>query len=73
MCGSNSGIPGGQPDGFDVSAGLNNFHRMTIDSVMGHVRDRFFNPEVGGLIFNSVHDNPVFRIDVTCREVKESS
>jgi hypothetical protein len=30
---------------------------------MGHVRSRFFTPEVGGLIFNSVPSSPVFRID----------
>jgi hypothetical protein len=30
---------------------------------MGHVRSRFFPPQVGGLIFNGVPGNGVFRID----------
>ncbi len=50
-------------DGLALRASLNDFHGLSIFSVMGHVRSRFFTPEVGGLIFNSVPSNPVFRID----------
>jgi hypothetical protein len=50
-------------DGVAVSVNLNDYHGLTAYSVMGHVRDRFFTPEVGGLIFNSVPASPVFRID----------
>jgi hypothetical protein len=31
--------------------------------VLGHTRDRFFNPEVGGLLFNAPISSGVFRID----------
>jgi hypothetical protein len=50
-------------DGFAVRVDLTDFRGLTAYSVMGHVRDRFFTPEVGGLIFNSVPSSPVFRID----------
>jgi len=50
-------------DGLALRASLNDFHGLSLFSVMGHVRSRFFTPEVGGLIFNSVPSNPVFRID----------
>jgi len=50
-------------DGLALRASLNDFHGLSIFSVMGHVRSRFFTPEVGGLIFNSVPSSPVFRID----------
>ncbi len=50
-------------DGLALSVNLHDFHGITAYSVMGHVRDRFFTPEVGGLIFNSVPSSSVFRID----------
>ncbi|MEA2263148.1 MAG: hypothetical protein QOJ51_5973 [Acidobacteriaceae bacterium] len=50
-------------DGMALRVNLDNFHGLTAYSVMGHVRDRFFTPEVGRLIFNSVPASPVFRID----------
>lgn len=50
-------------DGLAITANLHDWHGLTIFSVMGHVRSRFFTPEVGGLIFNSVPSAPVFRID----------
>ncbi len=50
-------------DGVALSVNVNDFHGVTAYSVMGHVRARFFTPETGGLIFNSVPSNPVFRID----------
>ncbi len=50
-------------DGLALSVHLDDFHGITAYSVMGHVGDRFFTPEVGGLIFNSVPASPVFRID----------
>jgi hypothetical protein len=50
-------------DGLALSVNLRDWHGLTAFSVMGHVRSRFFTPQVGGLIFNSVPSAPVFRID----------
>jgi hypothetical protein len=50
-------------DGLALRLNLADVHGITAYSVMGHVRSRFFTPEVGGLIFNSVPSSPVFRID----------
>jgi hypothetical protein len=50
-------------DGLAVRVALTDLHGLNISTVMGHVRSRFFTPEVGGLIFNSVPASPVFRID----------
>lgn len=50
-------------DGLAMRVNLLEFHGLTAYSVMGHVRSRFFTPEVGGLIFNSVPSSGVFRID----------
>lgn len=50
-------------DGLAITVNLDNFHGLTASSVMGHVRSRFFTPQVGGLIFSSVPSAPVFRID----------
>jgi hypothetical protein len=50
-------------DGLAMRVDLLNTHGLTAYSVMGHVRSRFFPPQVGGLIFNSIPGNGVFRID----------
>jgi hypothetical protein len=50
-------------DGLALRVNLLDMHGFTVYSVMGHVRSRFFTPEVGGLIFNSVPSSGVFRID----------
>jgi hypothetical protein len=50
-------------DGLALRVALTDLHGLNISTVMGHVRSRFFTPEVGGLIFNSVPSSPVFRID----------
>ena len=50
-------------DGASVRVNLTNFHGLTAYSVLGHVRARFFGPEVGGLIFNSPLSVAAFRID----------
>ncbi|HVZ17645.1 MAG TPA: TonB-dependent receptor, partial [Terriglobales bacterium] len=51
-------------DGFSIRVSMPEHHGLSAYSVMGHTRARFFEPEVGGLIFNSpVTDEPVFRID----------
>ena len=38
-------------------------HGVSVFSVLDHTRDRFFNPEVGGILFNSPLQSGVFRID----------
>jgi hypothetical protein len=50
-------------DGALVRVNLTNLHGVTAFSVLGHVRSRFFGPEVGGLIFSSPLNNSVFRPD----------
>lgn len=50
-------------DGLAVRVNLAEVKGLSAYSVMGHVRSRFFTPEVGGLIFNSVPGSAVFRID----------
>jgi hypothetical protein len=50
-------------DGLAVRVALTDLHGLNVSTIMGHVRSRFFTPEVGGLIFNSVPASPVFRID----------
>ena len=50
-------------DGLAARITLNEFHGFTAYTVMGHTRSRFFGPETGGLVFNNVPDNGVFRID----------
>jgi hypothetical protein len=42
---------------------LADLHGFSAYSVMGHTRSRFFTPEIGGLVFNDVPGNGVFRID----------
>jgi hypothetical protein len=50
-------------DGFAIRVSLPETHGLSAYSVLGHTRDRFFNPEVGGLLFNTPISSGVFRID----------
>ncbi len=50
-------------DGFAIRVSMPQWHGLTAFSTLGHTRDRFFNPEVGGLLFNSPVQSGVFRID----------
>jgi hypothetical protein len=50
-------------DGVAVRVSMPNFHGMSLVTVMGTSRDRFFPPGVGGLIFNTPPPPGVFRID----------
>lgn len=50
-------------DGLALRVNFSDYHGLSAYSVMGHVRSRFFTPQVGGLIFNSVPGSSVFRID----------
>jgi hypothetical protein len=50
-------------DGFGITANLANYKGLSIFFTAGHVRARFFPPEVGGLFFNSEIPSGVFRID----------
>ncbi|HMF74369.1 MAG TPA: TonB-dependent receptor [Bryobacteraceae bacterium] len=50
-------------DGLALRVTLAETHGFSAYTVMGHTRSRFFGPEIGGLIFNNVPNNGVFRID----------
>lgn len=50
-------------DGLSMRLNLLNYHGLSGFLAAGHVRSRFFGPEVGGIIFNSPINNRVFRID----------
>jgi len=50
-------------DGLALRLTLAELHGFSAYSVMGHTRSRFFTPEIGGLVFNDVPSNGVFRID----------
>jgi hypothetical protein len=50
-------------DGFGVRVNMAQIHGFTGYSILGHVRSRYFGPEVGGLIFNSPLSAGAFRID----------
>ena len=50
-------------DGLAARITLAEIHGFSAYAVMGHTRSRFFGPEIGGLVFNNVPDNGVFRID----------
>jgi hypothetical protein len=50
-------------DGFAARISSAPLHGFMAYSVLGHVRSRYFPPEVGGLIFNSPLSTSVFRID----------
>lgn len=49
--------------GFSVRLNLAEFKGVRAYTVMGHTRARFFNPEVGGLFFDTNPPTGVFRID----------
>ena len=50
-------------DGFAIRTNLTQIRGFTAYSVLGHVRSRYFGPEIGGLIFNSPLATGAFRID----------
>jgi len=50
-------------DGVAARVSVPNFHGLTLVTVLGTSRDRFFPPGVGGLIFNTPPPPGVFRID----------
>ena len=50
-------------DGLALRLTMADLHGFSAYSVMGHTRSRFFGPEIGGLVFNDVPSNGVFRID----------
>lgn len=50
-------------DGLAARVSMVDFRGFSAYSVIGHVRSRFYEPEIGGLIFNSQPGNGVFRID----------
>lgn len=50
-------------DGLSMRLNLLNYHGLSGFLAAGHVRSRFFGPEVGGILFNSPLNNDVFRID----------
>ena len=52
-----------QIDGVSARINLVKHHGFSAFTVLGHNRARFFNPENGGLIFNSPLPSGVFRID----------
>ncbi len=50
-------------DGFAVRINMPEIHGLRAYTTMGHTRARFFNPEVGGLFFDTNPPTGVFRID----------
>jgi hypothetical protein len=50
-------------DGVSVRISTVDIHGLTVYTVIGHTRARFFGPENGGLLFNSPLEDSVFRID----------
>jgi Carboxypeptidase regulatory-like domain len=50
-------------DGLAARVSVPNFHGLSLVTVLGTSRDRFFPPGAGGLIFNSQTGGGVFRID----------
>jgi len=50
-------------DGLSLRVNLINDHGLSGFLAAGHVRSRFFGPEIGGILFNSPINNAVFRID----------
>ena len=50
-------------DGLALRLTMADLYGFSAYSVMGHTRSRFFGPEIGGLVFNDVPSNGVFRID----------
>jgi hypothetical protein len=50
-------------DGFSLRFSLPEIHGLRACTTMGHTRARYFNPEVGGLFFDTNPPAGVFRID----------
>jgi hypothetical protein len=50
-------------DGAAFRVSIPEHHGFSVVSVMGHTRSRFFNPESGGILFNSPIPSGAFRID----------
>ena len=50
-------------DGAAIRITVPERHGISVVTVMGHTRSRFFNPENGGIIFNSPIPSGAFRID----------
>jgi hypothetical protein len=50
-------------DGFSVRVSMPELHGVRAYTIIGHTRARFFNPEVGGLFFDTNPPTGVFRID----------
>jgi len=50
-------------DGVAARVSVPNFHGVSLVTVLGTSRDRFYPPGVGGLLFNSAPPAGVFRID----------
>jgi hypothetical protein len=50
-------------DGLAVRISVPEYHGLRAFTVMGHTRARYFNPEVGGLFFDTNPPTGVFRID----------
>jgi hypothetical protein len=52
-------------DGFGIKVTVPEIHGVSAYSVLGHTRSRFFNPEVGGILFNDTNTDNTgpFRID----------
>src|ERR1700737_3540803 len=50
-------------DGVAVRVSMPNYHGLTLVTVLGTSRDRFFPPGAGGFIFNTAPPPGVFRID----------
>jgi hypothetical protein len=50
-------------DGFSLRVSMPEVHGIRAFTVIGHTRARYFNPEVGGLFFDTNPPTGVFRID----------
>jgi hypothetical protein len=50
-------------DGLAIRISVPDHHGFSLNTVMGHTRARYFNPEVGGIIFNAPLPTGAFRID----------
>jgi hypothetical protein len=50
-------------DGAAIRVSMPERHGLSVVSVMGHTRARYFNPENGGIIFNAPIPSGAFRID----------
>ena len=50
-------------DGAAIRISIPDHHGFSLNTVMGHTRARYFNPEDGGIIFNAPIPTGAFRID----------